>query len=75
MPMGRCARHPQTESRWQCLKRGIWMCEECLGCRDPALYCTHRSACLVWYLEKRVGPSDAESRDSSTQEGVGRRHS
>ena len=29
------------------------MCEECLGCRDPELYCKNRSACLIWFIEKR----------------------
>jgi hypothetical protein len=29
------------------------MCEECLGCRDPELYCKNRSACPIWYIEKR----------------------
>jgi uncharacterized 2Fe-2S/4Fe-4S cluster protein (DUF4445 family) len=29
------------------------MCEECLGCRDPELYCKNRSACPIWFIEKR----------------------
>jgi hypothetical protein len=51
--MGKCARHPERETRFQCLKHGTWMCEECLGCRDPELYCKNRSACPIWYIEKR----------------------
>ncbi len=51
--MGRCPRHPEREARFQCLKHGLWMCEECLACSDPELYCKHRSACPIWYLEKR----------------------
>lgn len=51
--MEKCARHPERETRFQCLKHGTWMCEECLGCRDPELYCKNRSACPIWYIEKR----------------------
>jgi len=51
--MGKCARHPERETRFQCLKHGTWMCEECLGCRDPELYCKNRSACPIWFIEKR----------------------
>jgi hypothetical protein len=29
------------------------MCEECLGCRDPQIYCKNRSACPIWFIEKR----------------------
>jgi uncharacterized 2Fe-2S/4Fe-4S cluster protein (DUF4445 family) len=51
--MGQCTRHPERETRYQCLKHGVWMCEECLACRDPQLYCKHRSACPIWFIEKR----------------------
>jgi uncharacterized 2Fe-2S/4Fe-4S cluster protein (DUF4445 family) len=51
--MGKCARHPERETRFQCLKHGTWMCDECLGCRDPELYCKNRSACPIWFIEKR----------------------
>ncbi len=51
--MGKCARHPERETRFQCLKHGTWMCEECLSCRDPELYCKNRSACPIWFIEKR----------------------
>jgi uncharacterized 2Fe-2S/4Fe-4S cluster protein (DUF4445 family) len=29
------------------------MCEECLACRDFQLYCKHRPACPIWFIEKR----------------------
>jgi hypothetical protein len=51
--MGKCACHPEKETRFQCLKHGSWMCEECLGCRDPLIYCKNRSACPIWFIEKR----------------------
>ena len=35
-----------------CSKHGIYMCEECLECRDPEIYCKFRSACPIWYEHK-----------------------
>lgn len=51
--MGKCTCHPEKETRFQCLKHGVWLCDECLSCRDPELYCKHRSACPIWFIEKR----------------------
>jgi hypothetical protein len=51
--MGKCARHPEKETRFQCLKHNVWLCDECLRCRDPELYCKNRSACPIWFIEKR----------------------
>ena len=51
--MGKCTCHPEKETRFQCLKHGTWLCDDCLSCRDPELYCKHRSACPIWFIEKR----------------------
>ncbi len=37
--MGQCACHPDIETRFLCMKHNIYLCEECLKCRDPELYC------------------------------------
>ena len=36
-----------------CSKHGVYLCEECLECRDPDIYCKFRSACPIWYEHKR----------------------
>jgi hypothetical protein len=51
--MGKCTCHPEKETRFQCLKHDVWLCDECLSCRDPQLYCKNRSACPIWFIEKR----------------------
>jgi uncharacterized 2Fe-2S/4Fe-4S cluster protein (DUF4445 family) len=58
--MGTCTHHPDRETRFQCLKHNVWLCEECLKCRDPELYCKHRSACPIWFVEKRQKRWDKE---------------
>jgi hypothetical protein len=51
--MGKCTSHSEKEPRYQCLKHNTWLCDECPSCRDPKIYCKHRSACLIWFNEKR----------------------
>lgn len=50
--MGRCAAHPDRETAFQCAKHDLYLCEDCLACRDPRLYCKHRTACPIWYLHQ-----------------------
>ena len=51
--MGKCTNHPDRETSYMCMKHGVFMCEECLRCRDPEIYCKHRSACPIWFLQKK----------------------
>ena len=51
--MGECVNHPERETRFMCMKHGVYMCEECLHCRDPEIYCKYRSSCPIWFLKKK----------------------
>jgi uncharacterized 2Fe-2S/4Fe-4S cluster protein (DUF4445 family) len=42
------------------MKYGIYMCEECLGCRDPELYCKYRSSCPIWFIHKQRKREESE---------------
>ena len=35
-----------------CMKYQMYLCEQCLKCRDPNLYCKFRSSCPISFLEK-----------------------
>lgn len=37
------------------MKHNIYLCEECLKCRDPEIHCKFRSSCPIWFMEKRGG--------------------
>lgn len=65
--MGKCTCHPEKETRFQCLKHGVWLCDECLKCRDPELYCKHRSACPIWFIEKRQRRLQKEQAAAAAQ--------
>jgi hypothetical protein len=58
--MGYCVNHPDRETSYQCMKYEIYMCEECLECRDPDIYCKFRSSCPIYFITKHKGGLDAE---------------
>jgi hypothetical protein len=55
--MGKCINHPDRETSYLCMKHNIYLCDDCLQCRDPELYCKFRPSCPIWFLskEKRRG--------------------
>lgn len=69
MNMEHCINHPDREARFACLKHHIYMCEECMRCRDPQIYCKFRSACPIYFITKkkekldRIKPAADKERD------------
>lgn len=61
--MGKCVNHPDRETSYMCSKHGIYLCEECLECRDPNIYCKFRSACPIWYEHKRKARQARQAAD------------
>ena len=61
MALKPCVNHPDRETSYVCLKHDIYMCEECLECRDPEIYCKIRSYCPIHFLTKRKGNLDGEA--------------
>jgi hypothetical protein len=58
--MGACACHPEKESSFMCMKHGVYLCDECLQCRDPEIYCKYRPSCPIWFMQKRKEGWDTE---------------
>ncbi len=50
--MGNCVNHPDRETMYQCLKHQVFLCEDCLACRDPELFCKFRPSCMIWLIHK-----------------------
>ena len=67
--MGQCACHPDIETRFLCIKHNLYLCEECLKCQNPELYCKFRSACPIWFLGKK-GAKELLSDDAGTAEDI-----
>jgi uncharacterized 2Fe-2S/4Fe-4S cluster protein (DUF4445 family) len=51
--MGKCVNHPDRETSYLCMKHNVYMCEECIICKDPEIYCKHRSSCPIRFLSKK----------------------
>ncbi len=51
--MGKCIHHPDRETGYICLKHNIYLCEDCLECRDPDLYCKFRPSCPIYFISKK----------------------
>ena len=51
--MGKCVNHPDKETSYICTKHDLYMCDECIRCRDPEIYCKFRSSCIVHFLDKQ----------------------
>ncbi len=60
--MEKCTNHPERETNYVCTKYGVYMCEECLACRDPEIYCKFRSSCPIWFIHKKKRREERERR-------------
>ena len=58
--MGDCLNHPDRKTSYECMKYKISMCEECLDCRDPEIYCKFRESCPIHFITKRKGRLDED---------------
>jgi hypothetical protein len=52
--MGTCVNHPDRETSFICLKQNVYLCEECLACSDPELFCKFRPSCIIWFMTKKT---------------------
>jgi len=50
--MGYCEFHPDRQTPFLCMKHERYLCESCLACFDPHIYCKHRPACPIWVVHK-----------------------
>ena len=51
--MGKCINHPDRETSYICMKHNIYLCEDCLECRDPEIYCKFRPSCPIYFITKK----------------------
>jgi hypothetical protein len=60
--MGRCVKHTDVETSYHCMKHDLYLCEDCLTCRDPKIHCKYRQSCVIWFMDKRGG-KDVDKKD------------
>ena len=65
--MGKCARHPERESEYQCLKHQVYLCDDCLAFRDPELYCRFREGCIRYFIKACSHTKPRSHEDTKTR--------
>lgn len=61
--MGTCIHHPERETPYICMKHQIYLCQECLQCKDPELYCKFRPSCPIGFMSKSTADLDREAEE------------
>ena len=64
--MGKCINHSDRETNYVCMKHNIYLCDECLKCRDPGLYCKFRPSCPIYFISEK-GFDESDEKSSSCQ--------
>ena len=68
--MGTCINHPERETSYLCMKHNVYLCDECLQCRDPELYCKFRESCAIWFMTKKKLGLDADVAPDTAKDAL-----
>ncbi|MFW6179295.1 MAG: 2Fe-2S iron-sulfur cluster-binding protein, partial [Desulfohalobiaceae bacterium] len=63
--MGKCVNHPQVETPYKCHKHEVFLCQDCLRCMDPNIYCKFRSSCPIWFIHQERQNEERRSRQQT----------
>ncbi|MBT5972016.1 2Fe-2S iron-sulfur cluster-binding protein, partial [Desulfobacula sp.] len=66
--MGTCINHPEIQTSYLCMKHNIYLCDKCLVCRDPDIYCKFRSSCPIHFISTKdfeSKPDEIRSKEFS----------
>jgi hypothetical protein len=67
--MGSCVNHPERQTSYLCMKHNIYLCDQCLTCRDPDIYCKFRPSCPIHFVSKK-GFDDTDTRHTFAKENL-----
>ena len=51
-----CYKHSDRTGKYYCAKYQRYLCEDCLACQDPTIYCKYRNMCFIWEVVKHGTP-------------------
>ncbi len=66
----KCYKHPEIPGKYYCSKYSRYMCEECLACQDPTIYCKFRKMCMIWEIARFGTPEQQEKAYARKKEEV-----
>lgn len=64
--MGTCKFHPDRETPYKCMKHEYYLCDECMACRDPDIYCKFRSSCPIHFMSRKGFEKKPEQNNTDT---------
>lgn len=47
-----CDDYKEGQQQYKCEKHQIYLCDACLKCKDPELFCKFRPSCMIHFMEK-----------------------
>jgi uncharacterized 2Fe-2S/4Fe-4S cluster protein (DUF4445 family) len=47
------------------MKHQIYLCQECLECKDPEIYCKFRPSCTIWFIRERKSDLDRTAAEEA----------
>jgi hypothetical protein len=59
----KCANHQDRPGTYYCAKYNRYLCDECIQCSDPTLFCKHRTSCLIWEVVRHGSPDEQAAAD------------
>jgi hypothetical protein len=60
--MSCCPDNNVEQTRYKCEKHQVYLCDACLKCKDPELYCKFRPSCMIHFLEKEKKNGQADTK-------------
>lgn len=65
--MGKCLCNPEIETSMVCMKDQVYLCEDCLSCRNPEIYCKYRTSCPIWFNQKHGADWGTQAADKNAE--------
>jgi len=64
----KCINHPDRAGNGYCERYERYLCEDCMQCQDPSLYCKFRKQCIVWEFWRHGMEGDFPEPDTERPE-------
>jgi uncharacterized 2Fe-2S/4Fe-4S cluster protein (DUF4445 family) len=68
-----CYKHSDRTGKYYCSKYLKYLCDDCLACQDPNLYCKFRKMCFVWEAVKHGTPDMQDAAFAHGAPGASRK--
>jgi uncharacterized 2Fe-2S/4Fe-4S cluster protein (DUF4445 family) len=64
-----CYKHSDKTGKYYCSKYQRYLCDDCISCQDPSIYCKFRKMCFIWEVVKHGTPDMQDAAFASAKSG------